>query len=281
VTPAEQAHLDQVERDRRRREALLLLLLLSYSDRAARQARAAVRVGADPVEAAADAIRGRESLATGPHVHWPGLQTKLVPVITEAFYAGVVRAAQMVGVTFDVPEEPPPPPVAEQQAADLADKTAAAVSRIVAGAVEEAEATGVNAAKTVRLIGESFDAAGMTHARSHAAEAAAERQVVNVYGWGQLAAWEHKSTLGRVLGFRYNAVLDEGTTPICRAYHGITLPTSHQWFKHHWPQNHWGCRGTVTPVTRKFTATEPVYFPEPAAGFGEAPIFAFGTLVGA
>jgi hypothetical protein len=280
VTQAERQQLAGVERDRRRREALLLLLLLGYSDRAARQARAAVRVGADPVEAAADAIRGRESLATGPHVYWPSLQTKLVPLITEAFYAGAVRAGQMVGVTFDVPEEPPPPPVAEQQAADLADKTAAAVSRIVAGAVEEAQATGVNAAKTIKLIGEAFDAAGMSHARSHAAEAGTERQIVNAYGWGQLAGWEHKSMMGRVLGFRYSAVLDEGTTPICRAYHGTTLPTSHDWFRHHWPQNHWGCRAAVLPVTKKFAATEPVYFPEPAAGFGVAPLLAFGTLVG-
>jgi hypothetical protein len=279
MTAEEQAHLDDVDRDRRRREALLLLLLLSYSDLAARQARAAVRVGADPVEAAADAVRGRESLATGPHVHWPGLQTKLVPVITEAFYAGVVRAAQMVGVTFDVPEEPPPPPVAEQQAADLADKTAAAVSRIVAGAVEEAEATGVNAAKTVRLIGEAFDAAGMTHARSHAAEAAAERLIVTTYGAGMRDAFEIKFA-DRVTGYRHVSVLDDGTTEICRERADLKLPTSDPFWKTNFPSLHWGCRSCLMPIVGKFQPSETYPTTRPSPGFGIAPPVAFGALVG-
>lgn len=276
----ERANLDRIERDRRRRELLLLLLLLSFSDRALRQARAAVRVGADPVQAAADAIRGR-GIATGQHVHWQGLGVRLLPLLAEAYAAGIVRAARLAGVTIDIPDEPEAPPSVRQAAQDMADKTALAVSRIVSGAVTEANQQCLNASKTVRLLGDTFDAAGFTHGRSDALEAGAEKTIVGVYGAGMFDSAEHKDMLGRVTGFKYVSVLDDRTTDICRAYDGVTLPASHPWWRTHFPANHWRCRAVVRPRFDQFTPTaDPPYIPEPMAGFGLAPLSAFGSPVG-
>jgi hypothetical protein len=70
-----------------------------------------------------------------------------------------------------------------------------------------------------------------------------------------------------VKGFEYIAIIDDGTTDICRSYHGTKLAADHSWWRNHAPQNHFGCRSFYLPITRDFEPTEVPVIP-PAPGFG-------------
>jgi hypothetical protein len=281
MTDQEHKDIKRIERDRRKREGFLLGALLSLTGRAFIQAKRAVRVGANAVGAAVSAVMGRHAPAAPSHVHWRGLADVSTPILFEAYTAGIRRAGLLAGVAISEPPVIATPPGVAEIAVELEQKTAEAVARVVSEAIAKGEARDANAAQVVRLVNEAATSAGMVDESPSALEAGVERAIVTAYGAGLFDAAEHKDLIGRVTGFKYVSVLDEVTTPICRAYNGVTLPTGHPWWRTHFPANHWRCRAVIRPRFDKFTPTEdPPYFPEPLAGFGVAPIAAFGSLVG-
>lgn len=64
----------------------------------------------------------------------------------------------------------------------------------------------------------------------------------------------HQMTRDAVLAARpfwlYDAVLDSGTTELCRGLHGTVLPASSPWWKSRIPPNHHQCRSGIRTLTR-------------------------------
>ncbi len=120
MTAAEQAQIDQIERDRRRREAALLALLLlmvggeapvggvtRHNRRSAlRFATDAIHMGSDPAEAIGPVILG------SPALHLPGLAGPMGSATVEAWQAGLGRTLKHAEIE-PAPKPPPPtePPV--------------------------------------------------------------------------------------------------------------------------------------------------------------------------
>ena len=104
----------------------------------------------------------------------------------------------------------------------------------------------------------------------------AERFVNQAYQAGFVAGLNRPEVRAELTGFQYVATLDDRTTDICTAYHGVKLPAGHPWLQTHWPQNHWGCRSVCVPLFGDFTATpesDLPYTPPPQPGFGAAPLY--------
>jgi SPP1 gp7 family putative phage head morphogenesis protein len=74
---------------------------------------------------------------------------------------------------------------------------------------------------------------------------------------------------------RFDAVLDDRTTVICRTCNGVVLPANHSWWNTHTPLMHHQCRSILVPLTEAeaiahgITANPPTI--EPEDGFGLKP----------
>lgn len=276
MTAAENEQLQQIERDRRRREALLLLILLGFSERALAHARAAVRVGADPVQSASDVIAGNPSL------HLRGLQAGLVDLLKEVYFAGVWRAGITVGVMLDVDRTAPVPPHVAAAASELAIRTADAVRRIASIALAQARTDGLRTSQVVTTLGAAWRAAGMHRDNPYALEAAAERAVVTGFGAGMWDGWHAPEVVDVVVGFTHRTILDGRETEICHERAGYQRPRDDAYWLENWPSLHWGCRSIILPERKVpkggWSTGYPINSAEP--GFGRAPATAFGVRVG-
>lgn len=276
MTPEEQQQVDRIERDRRRREALLLLLLLGFSGRALQHARAAVRVGADPVEAAGDVITGNAALSLR------GLQPALLPLLTETYVAGIRRALAIVGVVLDVPDDAGPTPDVAAAASELARRTADAVRRIAAVALQKARADGLGTSQILTALGEAWRAAGMHADNPFALEAAAERAIVGGFGGAMWSTWNDPDVRVRsgILGFVHRSILDNRTSNICIDRDALRLPWWHSYWLRGISPLHWRCRSVQLPVLDRHDWSTELPTVPVEAGFGYAPAFLYGLPVG-
>jgi hypothetical protein len=263
-----------IDADRRQVERRALAVLASAFAAARLHAYSAARVGADPVKAVYDVLLGT----------WdglPGLAVRLAPVLADAEATGYRRTVLVIPEPLALAASPhkgyKPARDYGQYAREAAGKMAATVGRKVAEAAGQAR----------RGFRSVIDALRNVFSRGYSPEnptilkATAEVLTGEAYMTGQAAGYQRPEAAAVVKGFRYEAVLDAGTTAICRAYDGVQLPVGHEWLRQHWPMCHWGCRSVLVPLVRDFTPTaEPPWTPEPQAGFGRAPLFA-GTGVAA
>jgi SPP1 gp7 family putative phage head morphogenesis protein len=72
--------------------------------------------------------------------------------------------------------------------------------------------------------------------------------------------------------WKFSAILDSRTTPICAAAHGTTLPANDPWWQSHQSPCHFNCRSTVISLTdEQATRTEVVSQIPASPGFGAPP----------
>jgi len=267
--------LARIERDRRRREELLLLLLLLYSTRALVHARSAVRVGANPADAAWAAIMG------GSHVDGPPLGDRLLPLLNEVYRGGLWRGALLIGETVDLHEPGIAIPSSiANAAAELAQKTGEAVRRVTTAAIASARQHGLGTGQTLTLLSEAFKAAGLHRDNSSRLETGVERAVVTGYGAGMWGAWHTPGAATKVFGFVHRTILDGRETEICHERAGFARPRDDPYWRENWPSLHFGCRSVIFPVMKAgpWSTGYPINSPDP--GFGRAPATAFGVAVG-
>ncbi|WP_041794076.1 PBECR2 nuclease fold domain-containing protein [Pararhodospirillum photometricum] len=70
--------------------------------------------------------------------------------------------------------------------------------------------------------------------------------------WEQIQAQaDREAQAGRPLYLRYVALLDGHTRPEHAAWHGVTLPHDHPWWRAHYPPNGWNCRCDVQSLTER------------------------------
>jgi hypothetical protein len=276
MTPEEQA---KIERDRRRREALLLALLLLFGRQAMIHARAAIRVGADPVAAAADAIMGRGNAPA--HVQHHGLATRATPLLQDAFAAGFATGIAQGGGTDGIAVLPTgATQYVFDYAATLQRKTAEAVRRVTGEALDNAHAAGLGTVATMGAVSDAFKTNGLHVDNPTGFEAAAERAVVTVRGSGQWGGWHVPNLLKMITGFRHHTIEDGRETEICHERAGLTLPVDDPYWLSNVPALHWGCRSLLGPVfgEQRWTVAYPVSIAAP--GFGIAPVLFFGLPIG-
>lgn len=101
--------------------------------------------------------------------------------------------------------------------------------------------------------------------------------VQGAYGAGRIKQLSAPAVLKARPFWKYLAVLDNRTSPICKAIAGTILPADDVWWGGHQPPLHFLCRGTVVPLTERQAADEGVSEEAPAVdadtGFGNAKAF--------
>lgn len=248
-----------IDRERRRRENELALLLLLLLRDTRRYGDAALRVGSDPFAAMAAVLLGSQAL------NLPGGTARLAALLMLADRTGFRRTQLFV-------------PGGVYRPIDYRGTASIALSQMWATLQRRVGLAFGVAQRGVQGLRQALRGAfnGYTAANPYRVRTVAETLVGTAYGSGYYAGWQRPEAREVVRGFRYSSVLDEATTPICRAYGGTQLPTDHPWWLSHWPLNHWGCRAVVLPIVGAFEATEPVWSPPPMSGFGRAPFALLG-----
>lgn len=275
MTDEERTNIDRIERDRRNREALLLLLLLGFGTRALLNARSAIRIGSDPVQAAVDAIAGAR------HIDSASLAVRALPILTETYYRGLWRAGKMAGVKLDIPQNAPAPQSVIDAAWELEQRTIQAVRRVANVALAESMKTQQRTRAFLQSASDAFRAAGLTGDNPYGMELAAERMIVTTHGGGMWEGFTATPTVAeKVVGFAHRTILDGRETEICHDRAGLMLPSSDNYWRLNWPSLHFGCRSIILPLFKEQEwATEYPQIP-PAPGFGRAPATAFGVVIG-
>lgn len=280
MTPAEQAKVDRVEKDRRERELLMLVLLLSLVGTARRFAGNAIRLGADPAQAIRNVLHGN------PRLHLPGGGAKVASLMASAHLAGWKRAAGYAGNDADAPEYDDVFPIYRSgQAKVTADTILTGISEslikllTVTLAANASERTPVQ----VRRVNEAFTRYGWTSdspggvdpstkaPAGYAAASAATNGILEAYNdgfWGGVMGGDSSYPL------QHFTIIDERTTEICECRDGFTRPKNDPYWMTNWPKLHWNCRSIVLPVSHKTPLSEIYPSIPPMPGFGLAPIFA-------
>lgn len=269
-----------IERDRRKREDELLLLLLLLSDDLRREIRNDFRDGFDTqyidTHLTRFTVRASREIARS---------------MAQAHATAFMRLGRITGQ--DISRADAPPDLAEQYK-PMADEAARAMattirqsvfkklaersfmqSRVNAGVATDDEAA-VAKMSDRATVKDAFDSAGYTAAHPKALDVGVERQIVLASNSGMLNAI---NTLPIALGIRHVSVIDSGTTPICRARDGYTLPADDPYWLTNCPSLHWGCRSVLIAVPPGFEQSERRILPPPDPGFGQGflPAFAAGT----
>lgn len=93
------------------------------------------------------------------------------------------------------------------------------------------------------------------------------------YGAGSVRQLQAPAVLARRPFWKYLAVLDGRTSPICRALAGLTLPASDPAWNSRKPPLHFRCRGKLVPLTAAQAEAEGITTKAPTAtaqeGFGD------------
>ncbi len=99
--------------------------------------------------------------------------------------------------------------------------------------------------------------------------------VQSAYGAGRYAQAIDPPVLKRRPFWRYDALLDNRTSAICRPLNGKVVAADDPWWKEHSPPLHHGCRSGITTLTaaqaEKEGVTEEPPDVDPASGFGMPP----------
>ena len=92
------------------------------------------------------------------------------------------------------------------------------------------------------------DAAGRTINKASRSEVIARTNIMDMYNHARLTMMQQPELRGWVQAYRYTAIIDSVTTPICRALHGKIFTS--ETLNGYPPPNHYNCRSMLLPVTR-------------------------------
>ena len=252
-----------VERDRKKREAGLLVLMLALAERARLNVVRSIRVGASW----ASVLRG--VLLGDDRIDPPGGVPMLARVMADSHVSGYARVGRLLDVALpaalvvdSLAEQYKP--AATSTLARIADGLTAAVTAELAN-VAEADRISADA----KAVGDAFDKYGWTPEHQAGAVAESSAAVLWAYAAGMHAGYKAPPAVSVLTGLIFWNPMDESTTPICRARHGVTLPMDHPWWFRNWSPLHWGCRSLQLPTTRQVVYTvNPPNYPPPDPGFG-------------
>lgn len=269
MTPSEQSQYDRIERERRRREAELLALLLILTTGARRYAASAIRHGLPPVDAITRAVIGN------PALDLPGIAKPIARAMVEAHANAMTRVCRTVGV--DVPVNPQAEQAIVRHYQQAAKGYAESVNKSLTEAVRESERLGIesgkNVAQRVRDLRGAFDNAGMGPEKSYRLEQMATDAVLDADGNGTVSAIQEPEVKEKITALKHVSKIDTGTTTICRARQGITLPPDAPYWLRNYPMLHHGCRSAVIVLAGDDVTFKgpPNLLPPPDEGFGVAP----------
>jgi SPP1 gp7 family putative phage head morphogenesis protein len=254
----------RIDRDKRDREAELAFLLVGLFALAARRAEDAIRVGADPYSALAGVVMGNATL------NMRGGTERLAALLLLADMDGWRRTQRILetGETYTPPQ---------RYRSIAAQALARALAAIQRKAGELLARSGGGVTNNVKAIREAVASTGLAKLpdlpkyTAWRARTIAEALVGQAYNGGYGAGLA--SMTDKLTGFRYSATLDNRTTTICRAYHGVMVKPEDFWVRTHFPPCHFNCRSVILPVFSPFTPTaDPPLSPPPMSGFGLAPV---------
>lgn len=92
------------------------------------------------------------------------------------------------------------------------------------------------------------DAAGRMVNTASRSEVIARTNIMDMYNHTRLTMMQQPELRGWVQAYRYTAIIDSVTTPICRALHGKIFTEAT--LNGYPPPNHYNCRSMLLPVTR-------------------------------
>jgi SPP1 gp7 family putative phage head morphogenesis protein len=88
------------------------------------------------------------------------------------------------------------------------------------------------------------------------ADIIARTESSKAFNWGRRYRFDRSPSLA---GYRYSAIVDERTTPICRGLHGFSWEIDHPDLDAHTPPNHFRCRSVLVPISvyKEWTFEDP------------------------
>lgn len=89
---------------------------------------------------------------------------------------------------------------------------------------------------------DQFAAAGVVRA-----DIIARTESSKAFNWGRRSRFDRSPALA---GYRYSAVMDERTTPICRGLHGSSWEIGDPDLDNYTPPNHYRCRSVLVPISK-------------------------------
>lgn len=92
------------------------------------------------------------------------------------------------------------------------------------------------------------DAAGRTINQAARSEVVARTNIMDMYNHARAAMMTSAELAGWIQAFRYSAILDSTTTPLCRHLHGKIMTA--ETINGYNPPNHFNCRSVLLPVTQ-------------------------------
>lgn len=92
------------------------------------------------------------------------------------------------------------------------------------------------------------DSAGRTINQASRSEVIARTNIMDMYNHSRLSMLQRQELAKWVLAYRYTAILDSATTPICRHLHGKIF--TKETLNGYNPPVHFNCRSMLLPVTR-------------------------------
>lgn len=144
-------------------------------------------------------------------------------------------------------------------------------------AVDKAVADGTSFADFQKAVkGPLTDAWGGSVKRpAHRIETIYRTNVQGAYAAGRHAQLTDPAVLEDQPYWQFDAIMDNRTSPVCKAAHGTVLPAEDKWWATHNPPCHFNCRSTVIPMTgdeaKAAGVTETPTTEKAGKGFGAPP----------
>jgi SPP1 gp7 family putative phage head morphogenesis protein len=144
-------------------------------------------------------------------------------------------------------------------------------------AIDKAVADGTTLEDFKKAVkGPLTDAWGGTVKRpAHRIETIYRTNVQGAYAAGRHAELTDPAVLEDQPYWQFDAIMDNRTSPVCKAAHGTVLPADDKWWATHNPPCHFNCRSTVIPMTgdeaKAAGVTETPTTEKAGDGFGEPP----------
>lgn len=112
---------------------------------------------------------------------------------------------------------------------------------------EKALSSGQSASETMQGFNQYLDAAGVSHANPYYLSLHYRNNMMTCYNAGRWTQIVDNDTIGYLI---YIAVLDSGTTELCRHLDNTIKPKDHPIWQTYYPPNHHLCRSTVSAYTQ-------------------------------
>jgi len=157
---------------------------------------------------------------------------------------------------------------ADKTALKVCDEAGQRINKDLRNTIADLIERGAHIDEGVEVLGERFDALGLTPTSGYRLETLFRTHVQLAYNAGRWNADQDDAIQDILWGYRYSTVGDDRVRPSHAELDGVTLPKNHPLWKRIFPPNGWNCRCAVIPLFKARAERKPPKgFDGPDEGF--------------